>query len=51
MDLIRALKTKGILIRDRGTEPGLAGCVRITVGLPEENDRCLGVASEWAAGR
>ena len=36
-----ALKTKGILIRDRGTEPGLAGCVRITVGLPEENDSLL----------
>jgi histidinol-phosphate aminotransferase len=39
--LFAALKTKGILIRDRGTEPGLAGCVRITVGLPEENDALL----------
>jgi histidinol-phosphate aminotransferase len=39
--LFAALKTKGILIRDRGTEPGLEGCVRITVGLPEENDALL----------
>ncbi|MFI5350162.1 MAG: histidinol-phosphate transaminase [Elusimicrobiota bacterium] len=39
--IFAALKTKGILIRDRGAEPGLAGCVRITVGLPEENDSLL----------
>lgn len=36
-----AVKAEGILIRDRGTEPGLQGCVRITVGLPEENDALL----------
>ena len=39
--IFAALKTKGILIRDRGAERGLAGCVRITVGLPEENDSLL----------
>lgn len=40
-EVFAALKAKGVLIRDRGTEPGLAGCVRITVGLPEENDALL----------
>ncbi len=44
--LFAALKTSGILIRDRGTEPGLEGCVRITVGLPEENDGLLKVLGE-----
>lgn len=39
--LFAALKTQGILVRDRGTEPGLEGCVRVTVGLPEENDALL----------
>jgi histidinol-phosphate aminotransferase len=38
-----AVKAEGILIRDRGTEPGLQGCVRITVGLPEENDALLAI--------
>lgn len=41
-----ALKAKGILIRDRGAEPGLRDCVRITVGLPEENDALLKILGE-----
>jgi histidinol-phosphate aminotransferase len=40
-ELFAALKSNGILIRDRGTEHGLADCVRITVGLPEENGALL----------
>ena len=40
---LTALRSRGIIIRDRGAEPGLAGGARITVGLPAENDRLLGV--------
>ncbi len=30
-----------VLVRDCSSWPGLAGCLRVTVGLPEENDRFL----------
>lgn len=30
-----------ILVRNFSSTPGLAGCLRITVGMPEENDRLL----------
>ncbi|HEX4046548.1 MAG TPA: histidinol-phosphate transaminase [Elusimicrobiota bacterium] len=38
---VAALSAKGILVRDRGAETGLSDAVRITVGLPAENDRLL----------
>jgi histidinol-phosphate aminotransferase len=38
-----ALRSRGIIARDRSAEPGLDGGVRITVGTPEENDRLLAV--------
>ncbi|MGM9740804.1 MAG: histidinol-phosphate transaminase [Candidatus Cryptobacteroides sp.] len=31
----------GIIVRNRNNVPGCKGCLRITVGLPEENDRLL----------
>jgi histidinol-phosphate aminotransferase len=40
---LTALRSQGIIVRDRSAEPGLAGGIRITVGLPEENDRLLDV--------
>jgi histidinol-phosphate aminotransferase len=36
-DLLRA----SVLVRDCSTWPGLEGCLRVTVGTPEENDRFL----------
>ena len=36
----------GIILRDRGKEPGLAGCVRITLGSEAENSRLLAVLKE-----
>lgn len=33
----RALLALGIVVRDVGRYPGLAGCLRITVGTPQEN--------------
>jgi histidinol-phosphate aminotransferase len=31
-EFIRALRARGILVRDRNTDPGCEGCVRLTVG-------------------
>jgi histidinol-phosphate aminotransferase len=33
------LREQGIIVRDRSRLPGCAGCLRITVGRPEENDQ------------
>ena len=41
--VLTALRARGIIVRDRGSESGLAGGVRITIGLPAENDRLLDV--------
>ncbi len=35
-----------ILVRDCSEWPGLAGCLRVTVGLPAENDRFLAALNE-----
>jgi histidinol-phosphate aminotransferase len=39
-EFIQALRARGILVRDRNTDPGCAGCVRLTVGS-EEHTRTL----------
>jgi histidinol-phosphate aminotransferase len=35
-----------VLVRDCSEWPGLTGCLRVTVGLPEENDRFLAALTE-----
>ncbi|TAM46519.1 MAG: histidinol-phosphate transaminase [Gammaproteobacteria bacterium] len=41
-ELFAALKGQGILIKNLdGSHPALAGCLRVTVGAPEENTRFL----------
>jgi histidinol-phosphate aminotransferase len=35
-----------VLVRDCSRWPGLTGCLRVTVGLPEENDRFLAALTE-----
>jgi len=40
-DVTRSLAARGIFIRDRSTQPGCAGCVRITAGLVDHTGRCL----------
>jgi histidinol-phosphate aminotransferase len=40
------LVSSGVLVRDCSTWPGLSGCLRVTVGLPEENDRFLAALTE-----
>jgi histidinol-phosphate aminotransferase len=40
-ELARALAEIGIFIRDRSTQPGCAGCIRITAGLTSHTVKCL----------
>jgi hypothetical protein len=44
--LVEEMRRRGILVRDRNSDPGCAGCVRITVGLREQTDRLLRELSE-----
>ena len=39
--LVAEMRRRGILVRDRNSDPGCAGCVRITVGPRRETDRLL----------
>jgi histidinol-phosphate aminotransferase len=41
-DLVAA----SVLVRDCSQWPGVTGCLRVTVGLPEENDRFLAALTE-----
>lgn len=37
-ELIDAMRARGVLLRDRSSDPGLDGCVRITVGVEDQVD-------------
>jgi histidinol-phosphate aminotransferase len=39
--VLEAGRAVGLLVRDFSTAPRLAGCLRMTVGTPEQNDRLL----------
>jgi histidinol dehydrogenase len=39
--LFNGLKERGILVREPGKDPLLAGCLRVSAGSPEENDRLI----------
>lgn len=38
---VRAMRERGILVRDRSSDPGCLGCVRITLGSAEQTERLL----------
>ena len=40
------LLARGILVRDISKGPGLAGCLRISVGTQDENDALIGAAAQ-----
>jgi histidinol-phosphate aminotransferase len=40
------LLARGVLVRDTSGWPGLAGCLRVTVGTPEENDAFVSALRE-----
>src|SRR5450755_1451671 len=39
---LTAMRERGILVRDRSSDPGCEGCVRITLGAREQNERLFG---------
>jgi histidinol-phosphate aminotransferase len=43
---VSAMRERGILVRDRSGDPGCKGCVRITLGSAEHNERLLKEFSE-----
>jgi histidinol-phosphate aminotransferase len=45
-ELVSAMRTRGVLLRDRSADPGCAGYVRITVGIEEHVTRGLDALRE-----
>ncbi len=41
MEFVQALRSRGILVRDRNTDPGCQGCVRLTVGSDEHTQTLI----------
>lgn len=46
---ISEMRSRGILVRDRSSDPGCAGCVRITLGTAEHNQRLMAALAEVLA--
>lgn len=44
--LVKGAFARGVYIRDRSTEPGCAGCIRIAAGIVEHTERCISVMEE-----
>ncbi len=44
--LVRGAAARGVYIRDRSTEPGCAGCIRIATGIVEHTRRCIAAMEE-----
>ncbi len=45
-EFVRSMRTRGILVRDRSSDYGCDGCVRITAGWKEHTERLLGALHE-----
>lgn len=45
---VEHMRQHGILVRDRSSDPGCLGCIRITLGSREQTDRLLSVMREVA---
>ena len=43
---VEHMRRRGILVRDRSSDPGCLGCVRITLGSREQTDRLLSALQE-----
>lgn len=49
--LYEFLLGQGIVVRDRSGVPGCEGCMRITVGLPSENDALIAACSAFLGAK
>ncbi len=45
-EVFQRLLDRGVLVRDVSSQPALAGCVRVTVGTPQENDAFIAALRE-----
>ena len=45
-EFVQALRDRGILVRDRNSDPGCEGCVRLTVGSDEHTETLIGALRE-----
>ena len=48
-EFVAAARARGVLLRDRSSDPGLAGCVRITVGVEDQIDTAIAVLRDALA--
>ncbi len=46
-----AMRSSGILVRDRNSDPGCAGCVRITIGAEAHTDAVIAALREFTSRR
>jgi histidinol-phosphate aminotransferase len=44
--LVAGARARGVYLRDRSTEPGCAGCLRVGTGVVEHTRRCIEVIEE-----
>lgn len=51
LELIAGLEARNIYVRDRHTQPGCAGCIRITTGLVEHTRQCIEAMEEILCAR
>ena len=47
-EFVGAMRRRGILVRDRSSDPGCDGCVRITIGSDGQTARLIGALGEVA---
>jgi histidinol-phosphate aminotransferase len=50
LDFVQRMRARGILVRDRSSDPGCAGCVRITIGTWDHTRQLLDALREVFAG-
>ena len=48
-EFVESMQRRGILIRDSSASPGCAGCVRITLGTPEQMQGVMQAVRETLA--
>jgi histidinol-phosphate aminotransferase len=48
-EFVEAMRRRGVLTRDRSSDPGCDGCVRITVGTREQTLECVGAMEDSLA--
>jgi histidinol-phosphate aminotransferase len=46
LEFVRAMCERGILVRDRNSDPGCAGCVRITIGTLQQTGTLINALRE-----